>query len=189
MTSEKALKKLKKRQSKLKANALARLEKHQEKLHSIACKKLKKSENKLKPSKLMKLKSKLENNVFKKLTKQQKKLQSTTMKKLKKHQNKLQAAALKQCKRISPDSMSRSVIIAAFKQELKTAGEEISRHLKGVSTSLEFAFSTDMMIPVANVPSKQNNRYLASIPLKSKPCGGCPALKNGLCKCALKKYR
>ena len=23
-------------------------------------------------------------------------------------------------------------------------------------------------------------------PLKKKPCGGCPALKNGLCKCAIK---
>lgn len=188
MTSEKALKKLKKRQSKLKANALAELKKHRKKLHSSACKKLKKRENKLKPSQLKKLKAKLENNVFKKLTKQQKKLQSAAMKKLKKHQNKLQVAALKQCQRLSSDSISRSVIIAAFKQELKNAGEEISRHLKDVSTSLEFAFSTEMMIPVATVPATKSTSYLASIPLKSKPCGGCPALRNGLCKCALKKY-
>ncbi|MCL1078960.1 hypothetical protein D5R81_03385 [Parashewanella spongiae] len=33
---------------------------------------------------------------------------------------------------------------------------------------------------------KPDTEIRADKPLKKKPCGGCPALKNGLCRCALK---
>jgi len=32
-------------------------------------------------------------------------------------------------------------------------------------------------------------QQLASLPLKSPPCKKCPALRNGLCKCALKRFK
>lgn len=32
-------------------------------------------------------------------------------------------------------------------------------------------------------------RSIVSLPLKSPPCKGCPALQNGVCKCAAKKFK
>jgi len=34
-----------------------------------------------------------------------------------------------------------------------------------------------------------SSQQLASLPLKSPPCKKCPALRNGLCKCALKRFK
>jgi len=39
-------------------------------------------------------------------------------------------------------------------------------------------------------PNKaSSSQQLASLPLKSPPCKKCPALRNGLCKCALKRFK
>ena len=39
------------------------------------------------------------------------------------------------------------------------------------------------------VEVKSANTLDVSKPFKSKPCGSCPALRNGLCKCALKRQQ
>ncbi|NMH64402.1 hypothetical protein [Shewanella salipaludis] len=39
---------------------------------------------------------------------------------------------------------------------------------------------------VATLKPRHNGRSFALLPLKASPCGACPALSGGLCKCALK---
>ncbi|PSW18031.1 hypothetical protein C9I98_18230 [Photobacterium sanctipauli] len=55
-------------------------------------------------------------------------------------------------------------------------------------TQQNIALSTSLK--AANQPqlSLQDNREIARLPLKSPPCKRCPALANGMCKCAAKKF-
>ncbi len=39
------------------------------------------------------------------------------------------------------------------------------------------------------IPTQNPNRSVVSLPLKSPPCKRCPALQNGICKCAAKKFK
>ncbi|MEX0336443.1 hypothetical protein [Vibrio tubiashii] len=39
------------------------------------------------------------------------------------------------------------------------------------------------------IPTQSQPRSVVSLPLKSPPCKRCPALQNGICKCAAKKFK
>ncbi|MCG9582352.1 hypothetical protein L1D13_19125 [Vibrio tubiashii] len=39
------------------------------------------------------------------------------------------------------------------------------------------------------IPTQSQPRSVVSLPLKSPPCKHCPALQNGICKCAAKKFK
>ncbi len=43
--------------------------------------------------------------------------------------------------------------------------------------------------PINTTQQNQTTTSLARLPLKSPPCKKCPALKSGLCKCALKRFK
>ncbi|WP_435236599.1 hypothetical protein ACR30L_03170 [Psychromonas sp. PT13] len=163
MNTKKALKKLKQHQDKLQKTTLKKLKKHQKKVQS---------------------------SVLKKLKKQQKKQQSKALKKLKKHHKKQQDKTRKQLKKRIDMSTAPT-----FKHTLK-AVSEISTSSNAITNENKYGRTTQQnIIPIMNVNShprrqakKKKLQKILRVPLKSRPCGGCPALSNGICKCAAKKF-
>lgn len=58
-----------------------------------------------------------------------------------------------------------------------------------ISTSQRSAANTSSLSPVKPNQTLSNVSSIGRLPLKSPPCKRCPALQNGLCKCAAKKFQ
>lgn len=58
-----------------------------------------------------------------------------------------------------------------------------------ISTSQRSAANTSSLSPAKPNQTLSNVSSIGRLPLKSPPCKRCPALQNGLCKCAAKKFQ
>lgn len=134
------------------------------------------------------------------------------LKKLKKRNKKLQSFALTQLKQLVPESnsvQSQPHVLPVWKDEIKTISQQtLVSVVSELATPLNPLLSwfnggrdhSHHVSSALNTPSllakssqiKQPQLAVKSvlfIPLKSPPCKQCPALSNGMCKCAAKKFK
>ncbi|RLV60417.1 hypothetical protein D5018_07105 [Parashewanella curva] len=124
-------------------------------------------------------------------------------KQLKKFDKLLKKVCKKQAKKSLPTldaESSKKQLKKQLKKQRKKLTREAYRQLK-----LQFKLPSkkeikqqakQTVLQQLNIQTSQNDEQYSfesipaislTVPLKAKPCGGCPALKNGLCKCAIKK--
>jgi hypothetical protein len=130
------------------------------------------------------------------------------LKKLKKQHQKTQSNALKQLKMILVRHTESEPIDSVFKQDFKAVTEvTVIKVISELSVPFNPIFSWfnkgDTMLSIEhNTPSVINmpsspmtltkkskvSKSVMLLPLKSPACKRCPALKNGFCKCAIKRF-
>lgn len=137
-----------------------------------------------------------------------------SLKKLKKKVEKVQSKSLKQLKglaastpsAVAKEQVSGSAWQAEFKQVSQQALVDVASELaaplnpvlswfnEGSSTSFQSLGQSLTSTPQTSGAKKDaltrpNVRSIVHLPMKSPPCKRCPALSNGVCKCAAKKLQ
>ncbi|WP_143165812.1 hypothetical protein [Ferrimonas marina] len=80
----------------------------------------------------------------------------------------------------------------AFKKQLK---QELTQPVAKLKKAQKQALAQDLSEALNKalldnvVPFYPDNQVALDVPLKRKPCGGCPAKAGGLCRCAVKRAR
>ncbi|WP_246028999.1 hypothetical protein [Parashewanella tropica] len=130
--------------------------------------------------------------------------ENTTVTKLERKQIKKFDKFLKKvCKKQAKKSLTKMVGVSSKKQRKEQRKKLTEKAYEQLKLQFQLPSKKEIkqqakqaLLQQLNTQSSQNDeKYgLESIPaislttpLKAKPCGGCPALKNGLCKCAIKK--
>ncbi len=130
------------------------------------------------------------------------------LKKLKKHHHKVQSNALRQLKNLSHTRLNR--LDNEIKDEVKAVSEAVvTQVLSELSTPFDPVLSwfregqhIDIKVQQPaqqrspsnlqvkkSMPTIKVKRSVMHLPLKSPPCKRCPALANGICKCAAKRFQ
>ncbi|WP_260260477.1 hypothetical protein [Vibrio intestinalis] len=137
-----------------------------------------------------------------------------SLKKLKKKVGKVQSKSLKQLKDLaasSPSSTSKEQVSdsawqAEFKQVSQQALVDVASELAAPLNPVLSWFNEGCSVSFQSIgqsftPTPQNTgtkkdalarpnvRSIVHLPMKSPPCKRCPALSNGVCKCAAKKLQ
>jgi len=130
------------------------------------------------------------------------------LKKLKKKAEKAPSRSAKQLMRLGKSAASTITVDNSVKREVKdisqqaviSAISELATPLNPVlswfneggdhrSLSTSSIAATPSIRTMTKLPSSADSKLaLVRFPLKSPPCKRCPALSNGICKCAAKKF-
>lgn len=130
------------------------------------------------------------------------------LKKLKKQAEKMQSASLAQLKQLAPDDHAVGSSKAAWRHEVKGVSEQtLACMVHELATPLNpllswFNEGGNVVLPQSGVAIKRQSvtpstpsasslgvKTIMHLPLKSPPCKRCPALSNGICKCAAKQLK
>ena len=129
------------------------------------------------------------------------------LKKLKKQSKKIEKKSLKQLHKLSKITTQVAAnnsdwhheikdlsqdVIASMMSELKTPLEPVISWFKEGSDNIECnkdVIARGEILTQAKHQQRTATRSVLDIPLKSPACKKCPALANGICKCAAKKFK
>lgn len=129
---------------------------------------------------------------LKKLKKQTKKIEKNSLKQLHKLVNTTDQRVLRHSELHNEIKDLSQDVIVSMMSELKTPLEPVISWFKEGLDSVEQSREIVAKRQISPRDKRQRrtvNHTIMNIPLKSPACKTCPALKNGSCKCAMKKFK